>query len=130
MAGELAAVAADADADDAVRVVVVTGTGRAFCAGADLGGGPGTFAGRRTRQRPPGPLGEDIGGVPRDAGGVAALPFAALRKPVIAAGEGPAGGVGGGGGPPKGIAHRPGAAPVRVVVRRGGGRPGGAPAGV
>src|SRR4051794_41914656 len=100
MAGELAAVAADADADDAVRVVVVTGTGRAFCAGADLGGGPGTFAGRRTRQRPPGPLGEDIGGVPRDAGGVAALPFAALPKPGIAAGEGPGGGGRGGPGPP------------------------------
>jgi len=72
----------------------VTGAGRAFCAGADLGGGPDTFGDRRTRPRPPGALSQDIGGYPRDAGGVAALPFAALRKPVIAAINGPAVGIG------------------------------------
>jgi enoyl-CoA hydratase/carnithine racemase len=94
MADQLATVAARADADDAVRVVVVTGAGRAFCAGADLGGGPETFADRRTRERPPGPLSEEIGGFPRDAGGVASLSFAALRKPVIAAVNGPAVGIG------------------------------------
>src|SRR4051812_19560695 len=90
MADELATVAAAADADDAVRVVVVTGAGRAFCAGADLGGGPETFADRRTRVRPPGPLSQEIGGVPPGAGGVASLPFAALRQPVIAAVHRPA----------------------------------------
>src|SRR3954467_1156222 len=108
MADELATVAAAADADDAVRVVVVTGAGRAFCAGADLGGGPETFADRRSGPRPPGPLSETdgggppprgplrepMGGSPRDAGGVASLPFAALRKPVIAAVNGPAVGIG------------------------------------
>src|SRR5215218_7916294 len=94
MATELAAVAAQADADDAVRVVVVTGAGRAFCAGADLTGGPDTFADRRHRVRPPGPLRAEIGGFPRDWGGIASLPFAALRKPVIAAVNGPAVGIG------------------------------------
>ena len=43
MAGELIDAFDRADADDAVRVIVVTGAGRAFCAGADLSGGGSTF---------------------------------------------------------------------------------------
>jgi len=93
MADELVRVTAAADADDEVRVVVVTGSGRGFCAGADLGAGADTFADRLTRYRPP-TLREDIAGYPRDAGGVVSLAFAALRKPVIAAINGPAVGVG------------------------------------
>jgi enoyl-CoA hydratase/carnithine racemase len=90
MAGELAAVCAAADADDAVRVLVVTGAGRAFCAGADLLGGS-TF----DPDRPGRPVAtQTIGNVPRDWGGVASLPFAALGKPVIAAVNGPAVGIG------------------------------------
>ena len=45
MSAELGSAFAEADADDEVRAIVVTGHGRAFCAGADLGGGGGTFSG-------------------------------------------------------------------------------------
>ncbi|QYC43415.1 1,2-epoxyphenylacetyl-CoA isomerase [Nonomuraea coxensis DSM 45129] len=75
-----------ADADDGVRAVVVTGAGRAFCAGADLGGGGGTFG---HRQR-----GETVEGVPRDGGGTVALRIARSLKPVVGAINGPAVGVG------------------------------------
>lgn len=94
MADELAAVAAAADADESVRVVLVTGAGRSFCVGADLSGGADTFSARRVRDRPEGALSETIDGVPRDRGGVVSLAFAALRKPVIAAINGAAVGIG------------------------------------
>jgi enoyl-CoA hydratase/carnithine racemase len=73
------------DNDDEVRTVVVTGSGRAFCAGADLGAGAQTFNyGDHVGQGP----------APRDRGGQLVLRVFRSLKPVIAAINGPAVGVG------------------------------------
>jgi enoyl-CoA hydratase/carnithine racemase len=85
MAGELIDALDRADADDAVRAIVVTGAGRGFCAGADLSGGGRTF--------------DYSGSEPtldehRDTGGVVTLRIFELTKPIIAAINGPAVGVG------------------------------------
>ncbi len=88
-----------ADADDAVRAIIVTGAGRAFCAGADLSTGGGTFDRAARADRPPVPNGPD--GKPdlshdsaRDGGGRMTLRVFECRKPVIAAVNGPAVGIG------------------------------------
>lgn len=86
MRDELTGAFARADADDEVRVVIVTGAGRAFCAGADLSGGASTFDYAKR---------EDAGLEDhRDGGGRVSLAVYALKKPVIAAINGPAVGVG------------------------------------
>ncbi|MEN3267525.1 crotonase/enoyl-CoA hydratase family protein [Pseudonocardia sp.] len=94
MARELVAAFDATDADDEVRVVVVTGAGRGFCAGADLGRGGSTFdATDETRAAERADF-EMVDGVPRDGGGYVSLRIAASRKPVIVAINGPAVGVG------------------------------------
>ncbi len=94
MARELVAAFDATDADEDVRVVLLTGAGRGFCAGADLAAGGSTFdATSEARAADRADIGT-IGGVPRDGGGVVSLRIAASRKPVVVACNGPAVGVG------------------------------------
>jgi enoyl-CoA hydratase/carnithine racemase len=92
MGAELADALRRADADDAVRVVIITGEGRAFCAGADISSGADSFdttgggAGSRNFGDP----------AAREEGGGASFIDALFnsRKVTIAAFNGPAVGVG------------------------------------
>ncbi len=95
------------DADPAVRALVVTGEGRAFCAGADLSAGaesfdPSSLPGAAAREAASSEAAEVAGSAEarrevdprRDLGGVLTLRFFDVTKPVIAAINGPAVGVG------------------------------------
>ena len=102
MMNELLAAFDAADADDDVRAIIVTGAGRAFCAGADLSAGAATFDYAKRADKPEKagtPL--DADGNPewshesvRDGGGRVTLRIYACLKPVIAAINGPAVGIG------------------------------------
>jgi enoyl-CoA hydratase/carnithine racemase len=82
MERELVHVWDEVDADDAVRAVVVTGAGRAFCAGYDLSSG-GFDVVARARERAT----EEFrpGDIPRDSGGLIALRMFRCLKPIVAA---------------------------------------------
>lgn len=91
-----------ADADDNVRAIIVTGEGRAFCAGADLSAGAKTFDYAEREDRPDkqgNPVNAD-GSIDwsneavRDGGGRLTLRIYECLKPVIAAVNGPAVGIG------------------------------------
>ncbi len=86
MLNELSDAFDQADADDDIRAIILTGAGRAFCAGADLSGGADTFnydvrEDHKTEFN-------------RDGGGRLTLRIYDCHKPVIAAVNGPAVGFG------------------------------------
>jgi enoyl-CoA hydratase/carnithine racemase len=99
MQNELIDAFGNASSDDSVRVVVVTGAGRAFCAGADLSAGAATFdynarTDRPDRQAGSGDSVDFSDERVRDGGGRLTLAIFECLKPVIAAVNGPAVGVG------------------------------------
>ena len=76
------------EADDNLKAVIISGAGRAFCAGADLSSGKNTFNPSFDT------FGKKEGGYRRDTGGIFALRMYKFLKPIIFACNGPAVGVG------------------------------------
>jgi len=99
MARELEAFFLDAAQDDSIRAIVVTGAGRAFCAGMDLSADGNVFGLDEDANPTPADLRDRLTEEPfqsgvRDTGGKVTLAIHACPKPVIAAINGPAVGIG------------------------------------
>jgi enoyl-CoA hydratase/carnithine racemase len=99
MAAELAQFFHDAATDDDIRAIVVTGEGRAFCAGMDLSAEGNVFGLDEDAAPTPADLRDRLTEEPfqsgvRDTGGKVTLAIHACPKPVIAAINGPAVGIG------------------------------------
>jgi enoyl-CoA hydratase/carnithine racemase len=99
MAGELEQFFLDAARDDTIRAVVVTGAGRAFCAGMDLSAGGNVFGLDEDAAPTPADLRDRLTEEPfqsgvRDTGGKVTLAIHACPKPVIGAINGAAVGIG------------------------------------
>jgi len=90
MAQELISAFDQSDADDDVKCVIVTGAGRAFCAGADLGRGGETWSQHEKNMKAQ----EEGSPYKGDGGGRVTRRIFDSHKPVIAAINGPAVGVG------------------------------------
>lgn len=95
MVREVVEVCDQIDGDDAVRAVIFTGAGKAFCAGADISGGAGDFLtdGENAVVRPDGTY-NYADEAARDGGGRMTLRLFRVTKPIIAAINGAAVGVG------------------------------------
>ena len=88
MMEEMIAALDSLDADDSVHALIITGKGRAFCAGADLSSGQETFN----------PSFDDFAvqedDFRRDSGGILTLRMYKFLKPIVIACNGPAVGIG------------------------------------
>ncbi|MGV9861759.1 crotonase/enoyl-CoA hydratase family protein [Rhodococcus koreensis] len=86
------------DTDDEVKAIILTGAGRAFCAGMDTVDAGNAFVAWRTAETAPAGTQYDVPGydlpMRRDGGGRVVLRMYECRKPIIAAVNGPAVGVG------------------------------------